>query len=453
MPPPKKKPAPSGTPTAPSGNSFNDWDSIFIPTGQSRNMDRNKSYNKPLLQYMPHLQSKEQDGEIGLEIECEGMNLFSAPISWWGTHVDHSLRAYKDHQPIEYVLRKPVSRTDVPKALTYLSRKLKEVGSNVVDSHRTSVHVHVNCQKLTFKEVIQYWAVYAIFEELLVEFSGSDRRGNLFCLRAKDAEHFIQLLEAGLQQNDYTSIFDKDVRYTACNMASLYKFGSIEFRSMRGTVDQELIQLWVDILLLLRDKALEYKDPQDIVKDFEKYGPEFFLKKITSSRLDIYNLLKSFPDYTRKMWDGLRLMRDVAYAISWEERIQYKEKEKEKVQSSISDDIGHNYPKGIGSNIWIIPRQGKFWIVNYNSAFVTAIFMGHSFGIKGRSGIWVDTVLGKHMGEKFLLSKYDYPPGHNLYVPFSNESSDETEEDEETEEEFVEPDYETEMMNEAENEF
>ena len=413
-------------------------------------MDRNKTYNKPLLEAFPHLKAKEQEGEIGLEIECEGMNLFSAPISWWGTHVDHSLREYKGHPPIEYVLRKPIPRKDVPKALTYLSKKLKEVGSDVVDSHRTSVHVHVNCQKLTFKEVVQFWALYAIFEELLVEFSGPDRRGNLFCLRAKDAEHFIQIMESGLQQDDYSEIFDKGLRYTACNMASVNKFGSLEFRSMRGTVDQELIQLWVDILLLIRDKALEYKDPQDIVKDFEKYGPEVFLKKITASRIDVYTLLQSFPEYKQKMWDGLRLMRDVAYAITWEERDESLCEKKPVVETEKShqspevnavltpDSLGGETPQKIADRVWLVYKHEKYWLINYNPYFMAVNYAGNSLGLKGRTAIWVSTVTGQYMGDKYLLTGNDYEPDHPMYnAPPSPEEPEE-----------LEPDFETETMNE-----
>jgi len=83
----------------------------------------NKIYNLSLLKAFPHkLEHLKQDGEIGLEIECEGTKLFDSPISWWQTHEDGSLRAVEGQRPIEYVLRKPIPRGDVPKALSYLSK-------------------------------------------------------------------------------------------------------------------------------------------------------------------------------------------------------------------------------------------------------------------------------------------------------------------------------------------
>ena len=293
-------------------------------SSETLKMDKtNKLYNIPIWDAFRSRfssKSKKQKGEIGLEIECEGMNLFGAPIQYWSCHNDGSLRNYKDHPPIEYVLREPIERSEVPKALTYLSKKLKEAGSEIAYSPRTSVHVHVNCQDLTLKQIYQYICLYLIFEERLVEFSGPDRIGNLFCLRAKDAEHFLTVMESAIQTENFNEFFSNELRYTSCNTASLGKFGSLEFRSMRGTVDQELIQLWVDILLCLKDKALDYDNPVEIVEDFLDLGTENFLVKVFGSRKDILPIFIDWPDRHRSMWDGLRMMRDVAYAIKWEKQ-------------------------------------------------------------------------------------------------------------------------------------
>lgn len=384
-------------------------------------VNNNKTYNKTLLEAFSFLRPKQQDGEIGMEIECEGMNLFGAPISWWQTHVDHSLRPYKDHPPIEYVLRKPITREQVPKALSYLSKKLKEVGSEVVDSHRTSVHVHVNCQTLTMKQVIQYVCMYVVFEEMLVRFSGPDREGNLFCLRAKDAEHWIQILEQGLQQDDYDDIFNKELRYTACNTASLGKFASLEFRSMRGTVDQGLIQLWVDILLLLRDKALEYSDPQEIVKDFEALGPVLFLKKVTASRPDIHAVLNAYPEKHQMMWDGLRLMRDVAYAIKWEPKDDRLVEKKDPQESqnlnlspnlSLSDDFE---PQCLKPGVWLEFENDAFWLKNYNEKYTEVTF--HTpWGLSPRFIYKADPLNGKYLNMSDVMPHDAVEPGAILSI-------------------------------------
>lgn len=317
-----------------------------------------------------------QEGEIGLEIEAEGMNLFNMPISWWLTHPDGSLRPYKDHPPIEYVLRKPISREDVPKALSYLTKKLKEAGSQFVDSHRTSVHVHVNCQELTIKQIYQYWCLYTIFEEMLVEFSGPDRPGNLFCLSSKQAEYAVTCLEQAIQNENFNDVFSDNLRYTSCNTASLGKFGSLEFRSMRGTVDQNLIQVWVDILLILRDKALSYECPRSIVKDFTRLGPEAFLNKIFSDRPDIRAIFNSRTQAERNksMWEGVRLMKDVAYAIVWDKQIiEEKKKEPPKEDLALPEYSGYGDFQPVThivDQVWLMSDGETKRVVNFGDNLV-----------------------------------------------------------------------------------
>lgn len=310
-------------PTPPSPSTTAIFTTGSWPSGRykpKKAEDVNKFYNIPFIDFIKNWKRIEKtDGLIGLEIEAEGMNLFDKPISWWATHQDGSLRPYKDHPPVEYVLRKPIPREDVPKALTYLTTKLKAAGSYIHESTRTSVHVHVNCQELTLKQIYQYVCLFLVFEEILVEFSGPDRPGNLFCLSAKQAEYFVTCLEDALQSENFNEVFSDNLRYTSCNTASLGKFGSLEFRSLRGTVDQGLIQMWVDILLMIRDKALEYKDPRSIVEDFQRLGPHEFCRKVFGSRMDIYAIFQDRQDLHKSLWDGLRRMRDVAYAIQWEE--------------------------------------------------------------------------------------------------------------------------------------
>lgn len=374
-PSPPQTPPPISTSNVSSMDWSHPWDRPKVPTSSE------KIYNRPLIEAFARLLAgKVAEGEIGLEIECEGMDLFSTPIKWWSCHQDQSLRAHGEHPPIEYVLRKPVSREEVPDCLDYLSKKLKLTGSTIDDSHRTSVHVHVNCQDLTLKQVYQYVCLYLIFEELLVEFSGPERVGNLFCLRAKDAEYFITVLENAITSEDFRELFSNDLRYAACNTAALGRFGSLEFRSMRGTVDQELIQTWVDILLLLKDKALTYDDPRAIVEDFHNSRPAAFFDKIFASKPNLYKLFAHNPNLSRSMWDGLRLMRDVACAIKWEKRGVVKKKE------SPEKDPFEPVRYQLNWGVWVEPTDsGRFWVYNYTDDMLNGQFLGRYCNIPART--------------------------------------------------------------------
>jgi hypothetical protein len=377
---------------------------------------KNKIYNLPLMSaFRNKMASKSQEGEIGIEIECEGMNLATHIIDWWVVHQDGSLRYVHDHPPQEYVLRKPISREDVPKALDYLTKKLKQSGSQIVDSHRTSVHVHVNCQKMTLKQIYQYICMYMIFEEKLVEFSGPDRPGNLFCLSAKQGEYFITVLETAIQQENFTELFSDNLRYTSCNTASLGKFGSLEFRSMRGTVDQNLIQTWIDILLILRDKALEYEDPRKIVEDFTTLNARPFLKKIFGGRPDIQAMLLSHPDIHTSLWDGLRMMRDVAYAIKWEKYDPALDKKKEPTNQNpaqenpqlltwTSNHSGHTFIEKIDEDVFLMRgSSGTYYICNYAPVTKNITFMDSPWTLSGRRKYWVNSNTGDYLHQNSQL--------------------------------------------------
>lgn len=273
---------------------------------------REKKYNLPIRKLHPIAYTPD-DQLIGVEIECEGKFLFTTPTKYWLAKGDNSLRPVDGHQPVEYVLSNPLSRSDLDKALNYLLARIQKT-STLSLSQRCSVHVHLNCQNLTMKQVITFVCAYLTLEELLVEWCGEERVGNLFCLRAKDAHHFVKVIEDCIRNDSYSPMGSDNVRYTSCNVAALGKFGSVEFRSLRGVVDKPIISTWVDMLLKLRERACDMTDPRVLVDVFTKLGPKKYLKFMLGDNAELF--LKR-PDYDKIIWDGVRLIREIAYASEW----------------------------------------------------------------------------------------------------------------------------------------
>lgn len=258
-------------------------------------------------------------GEIGLEIETEGRNLFSTPIQYWTATSDGSLRPYKGSPPYEYVLREPLPRKDVGKALTYLVKQQTASKAEVHMSHRCSVHVHVNIQDMKMLEVVNFMTLYYLVEDVLMDFAAPERRGNLFCLRAKDASYQIELLTEAIKSGDWAGLFNTEYRYAAMNASSMGTHGSLEFRTLRGTMDQETIEAWVAILLAMKDKAAGFKSPESISRMFKSMGPKEFLLNVFDERIPM-KTLKSWltdPELGTKTWDGYRAIQDVMFAIDW----------------------------------------------------------------------------------------------------------------------------------------
>lgn len=249
------------------------------------------------------------EGEVGIEIECEGRNLAKRVPKYWTTHADGSLRG----ESIEYVLAAPISREAVGDALKVLNDELKKVGSVVNESYRTSVHVHLNTQAFKIRTVYNQLVLYMLFEDLLVEFCGKDRIGNLFCLRAQDAENLIQVLSDAVKTGNYGNFHGDHLRYAAVNINALGKYGSLEFRAFRGTTNSKDIEQWVSILLKIKDAAAVYDNPTEICRDFSVVGPRAFMNKVFGP--EISAVLERYKDYEKRLISGVRLVQDIAFAI------------------------------------------------------------------------------------------------------------------------------------------
>ena len=249
--------------------------------------------------------------EIGIEIELEGDNLPHRVPLGWRAEYDGSLRG----ESYEYVFSNPVPRNKVETLLTRLHDRLEESGSEVRDSGRAGIHVHVNIRDMTKAELYNFICLYIIFEDVLVKWCGELREGNLFCLRIKDAEYLLQFLAESLRRDNLHVLFDDNIRYSSMNCKAICQYGSLEFRAMRSTVDMGDIHQWVDLLLALKDKAKGFKNPQEVINTMSWEGPEAFAKATFG------DMLSCFPatDWRQSVMEGIRRAQNVAYAVDWKE--------------------------------------------------------------------------------------------------------------------------------------
>lgn len=252
------------------------------------------------------------DGDVGIEIEVEGAGLPSpSSRSYWRREVDGSLRGDEN---AEYVLRKPLTLEEAGKALDQLDTLYTKNQSRIDDTVRAGVHVHVNCQKLTMTQLYNFMTIFYILEDVLVKFCGEYREGNLFCLRAKDAEAQVNVIRRAAKSKKFRAEFHHDNnRYAAMNIKALGDYGSLEFRTMRGTRDLGLIYTWAEILVGLRDLAKQFDSPPDIIEQFSIHGPVDFLKSMVGENFDdVY-----YEGCEKDLSEGMRMSQDIAYATDW----------------------------------------------------------------------------------------------------------------------------------------
>lgn len=224
---------------------------------------------------------KQRNGDVGIEIEAEGdINpLNQVTGSRWGLKQENSLR----NNGFEMATNTPLLIKNIPETIDQYKALTK--GSKFdLNSWRTSVHVHCNYSKSTIGDVYRLAMAFWMFEGLFTKLNGSNRQGNVHCLRLQDADGtFTFLREAltGVQpfMNDQNA---QEYRYAAMNLASLAKFGSVEFRFMKFPENLDDISMWARTLhnLCEASRGMSFAEIEamnrepDWRKIVEKFGQE-----------------------------------------------------------------------------------------------------------------------------------------------------------------------------------
>jgi len=248
----------------------------------------------------------------GVEIEVEGTRLpRRLHEAYWRVEQDGSLKAA---EAWEYVTPGPMSLSGVKTALDYLSGEYKAYGSKVDESIRAGVHVHMNVQDWNVKQVITFATIYYILEDVLMKWCGENREGNLFCLRARDAEYVLFRLLRSLKERNLKYLKEDIIRYSSLNYCSLFKYGSVEFRGMRGTGDLDAIYEWVEIINELRESSLKFDTPVDVVSTMSGDGELQFLNRVLPTKAHLFK----GTDIEQSIQESTRRVQMIAYGVNWE---------------------------------------------------------------------------------------------------------------------------------------
>lgn len=263
------------------------------------------------------------EGDIGIEIECEGNHFRKGP-QWgdglplpagWMFHKDGSLRGQDN---AEYVLKKPIKFEKVKDHIDRLWKMFEDDGTVLDESNRTSVHIHLNAQNFHMNRLCSFFALFFCLEEILTEWCGDHRVGNLFCLRAKDAPHLVKQIKNFIQ-SDGKWHFSDGIHYANANAHALEKFGSIEIRSLRGVANPELILQWIEVLERIYKLSAEFQDPRAICDEFSGGGAYSFLEWVLGPTLAY---VKAGIDWdnqqiSESLLAGIRLAQDLCYCREW----------------------------------------------------------------------------------------------------------------------------------------
>lgn len=255
-----------------------------------------------------------EGNKFGIELELEGRNVGLADVATrgWNRHKDNSLRG----EAIEYITAGAKSFEESKKLLTELFVKFKEHKVKFNDSIRTSTHVHLNFSDKPIKQVVNFFALFTLFEEVLQYYSGEDRKGNLFCISTREGEGVMGILADSIAKGDLSKFAGDKFKYAACNLSTLYKFGTVEVRTMRGATSAEQINKWLDILNDMYVYACNtMKSPAELVSDLSHLGADGLMRKVFSEA-NVKELMVNFPKPMTlhySLMEGARILQVFAY--------------------------------------------------------------------------------------------------------------------------------------------
>lgn len=277
------------------------------------------------------------EGEVGLELEFEGKNLPKGPVpdtgyanhpnecpDGWEFELDGSLRGGEN---AEYVLSSPIPFSEVGLALDSLWAVFEKKGSIFDDSNRTSVHVHLNCQNFYLNRLTSFAGLYFCFEDLLTNWSGEYREGNMFCLRVRDASAIAARLRDFIKSDGQTELSEQHLHYAGFNTSALFKYGSVEIRSLRGCSDKKVILDWVEMLQRLYEYSDILKDPRMVCQMFSgSGGGQNFLTLIFGPKAETLRkgLTVDVQTQNKLILDGVRKAQDICYCRDWSKYKQAK---------------------------------------------------------------------------------------------------------------------------------
>lgn len=247
---------------------------------------------------------------VGIELEIEGERLPLVDNKIWKSEKDGSLRG----ESFEYVLKEPVPRERVTEVLTNIASRWKDANAIIKNSPNAGTHVHINVGDLTVTQLFNFKALYLIVEDLLVDQCGVDRVGNLFCLRACDAEYLLEQLVISVRQSTLENLYTDELRYASMNVKALGDYGSLEFRAWRSDGDVVQLHWWIELLLHLKNLSRIIESPAQIVSDASIQGSFGFFQAI----LGVYARdIPWKPEYEQQIFDSVRRVQQFAFHGDW----------------------------------------------------------------------------------------------------------------------------------------
>lgn len=185
-------------------------------------------------------------------------------------------------------------------------------------SERTSIHVHCNCQDLTFEQLASLLLVYQVFERMLFQFVGAERDKNIFCVPLYECALSYQAVERLLTLD--AKVIHNWSKYSALNLLRLEDLGTVEFRHMPGTCDHVKITKWLGLIGCLFAFVRSHTITE-IKEMFINLNTSSQYKNVTQQVFGEYSSVWDMVPYESLLEDGVLNMK---YSLIKQTKTPYK---------------------------------------------------------------------------------------------------------------------------------
>jgi hypothetical protein len=128
------------------------------------------------------------------------------------------------------------------------------------------------------------------------------------------------MMREAIKADRLAMLNNENLRYSAVNPYALFRHGTLEFRSFRGTADMELIRQWTRLLLSFKDGALSFAHPVEMLSKLTTVGPDEF----TAGFLSTEQIATLPANWQNKVMESVGPVQHVAGASEWLSRDDHK---------------------------------------------------------------------------------------------------------------------------------
>ena len=182
----------------------------------------------------------------------------------WKAKQDGSLR----NCGTEFVLSKPSGGTALVRSIRAAGEFFKGYDHTNM-TWRCSTHIHMDVRTMEVKALKKLLLLYIVYEKVLFNVESPNRMYNHFCQAYFNSVAFLRRLRSIWDCSDGRFMYNLkrySSKYSALNLATIFKFGSVELRIHNAMNKADDLIDAVNHLGILYEFAVEYADMSD--RDF-----------------------------------------------------------------------------------------------------------------------------------------------------------------------------------------